>query len=270
MINDEFENFNEHINRIEFKIFEHGLLHTGPEWKFSDLSSPFNRLYFVLSGNASINNLHNNLLLKEGHAYIIPLNEAYDYKCENYLNKFYIHFRIEILPGIDLLHNNKKCIQMPLSVKTMNELVELAKNRTVSDIIKCKGLLLQIIADMIMPITENLYEQAQISNKYSNVYQYINENCFADLRIIDIAKSMNMSSLVLSKNFKNDTGLNLKKLINSKLILKAQELLLTTTMSVKDISYKLRFIDEFYFSKFFKKNTGLPPHVYRQRNNNFK
>ncbi|NSW89572.1 MAG: helix-turn-helix transcriptional regulator [Firmicutes bacterium] len=50
------------------------------------------------------------------------------------------------------------------------------------------------------------------------------------------------------------------------IIHKAKEELLTSNSSIKEIAYKLKFSDEFYFSRFFKKHTGIPPSKYRIQN----
>jgi hypothetical protein len=54
MRNIEYESFNDVINTVHLKILEHGHLYAGTDWKFLQLSSPFNRLYFVIKGDARI------------------------------------------------------------------------------------------------------------------------------------------------------------------------------------------------------------------------
>lgn len=270
MVNREFESFNEVINGIRLKVLEHGFLNTGPEWKFLNLSSPFNRLYFVISGSARIKNDSNDLELKSGNVYLIPLNNTYDYICEEALNKFYIHFRIELVPDYDLFQGCKYCSSTPADMDTVESLIQYAKNGGIGDFIRCKGVILDFIGRLLEPFSNNINEQMRLSSKYEQVYKYIRENCYADLRVNEIAESLNISLTNLSRSFKNDTGMNLKKLIESKVMQRAQEMLLVTDMPVKEIAYELRFHDEFYFSRFFKKCTGISPHKYRQRNNTFK
>ncbi|KKX52224.1 helix-turn-helix domain-containing protein [Sphingobacterium sp. IITKGP-BTPF85] len=38
-----------------------------------------------------------------------------------------------------------------------------------------------------------------------------------------------------------------------------------TYLSVKEIAAKLQFEDEFYFSRYFKKNVGISPSGFRER-----
>ena len=268
--NLEFESLNAVINNTRFKILEHGFLNTGSEWKFTNLSSPFNRLYFVISGSARINNEYNDLELKGGNVYLIPLYNTYDYICENSLNKFYIHFRIELLSEHDLFEGCRYCSSLPVDNGIMDILVQSAKSGGIGDFIRCKGIFLDYIGRFMAPYSDNINEQIQLSSKYEQLYRYISENCYADLRVNELAESMNTSLSNLSRSFKYDTGMNLKKFLEKKIIHKAQEMLLVTDRTVKDIAYELRFLDEFHFSRFFKRCIGISPNKYRQRNNTFK
>jgi transcriptional regulator GlxA family with amidase domain len=45
---------------------------------------------------------------------------------------------------------------------------------------------------------------------------------------------------------------------------KAEQMLKNSTMSVAEISERLGFSEQFYFSKCFKQNFGLPPREYRK------
>ena len=55
------------------------------------------------------------------------------------------------------------------------------------------------------------------------------------------------------------------KLIQERLILEAKKQLHLTRQSIKEIAYNLKFQDEFYFSRFFKKFTKISPHAFREQ-----
>lgn len=52
-------------------------------------------------------------------------------------------------------------------------------------------------------------------------------------------------------------------MIDARSIHEAKRLLGYSTMSVKQVALELGFQDEAYFSRFFRKNTGLRPTEYR-------
>ena len=63
-------------------------------------------------------------------------------------------------------------------------------------------------------------------------------------------------------------NLSLKKYIDENIIRLSQQKLLLTDMSIKEIAYSLKFSDEFNFSHFFKKHTGMSPRDFRNKNKN--
>jgi AraC-like DNA-binding protein len=270
MDNIEFKFFNDFINKVQFKILEHGYLKAGSDWKFMQLSSPFNRLYFVLKGTAGIHCGSEHIRLEPGKMYLIPLNNTCDYICSNILNKFYIHFRLEFIPGHDLFEGYKPCEGLPFEEYLVRELIDSGRQGDINGLLNCKGILLSCISRFIQENSEHLQEQIKLSSKYEKLYGYIMNNCNAELRVTEIARYMNLPLVNLSKNFKNDMGTTLKKFLDGKIIQKAEEMLLVTDKAVKEIAFELKFSDEFHFSRFFKRYTGLSPSLYRQRNNTFK
>jgi AraC family transcriptional regulator, transcriptional activator of pobA len=55
----------------------------------------------------------------------------------------------------------------------------------------------------------------------------------------------------------------LKKILQDRLMQESRRLLLSTELSVAEISYKLNFEDNSYFNKVFRKSTGLTPKRFR-------
>ena len=60
-----------------------------------------------------------------------------------------------------------------------------------------------------------------------------------------------------------EIGVTPSKYINQKKIEKAQLILVTDEMSVKNVAFALSYDDYSYFNRLFKKTTGLTPQEYR-------
>jgi AraC family transcriptional activator of pobA len=79
-----------------------------------------------------------------------------------------------------------------------------------------------------------------------------------------VAQQLNVSPHYLSGLLRSVTGLNTQQHIHTKLINKAKELLSTTSLTVSEIAYSLRFEQIQSFSKLFKTKTNLSPVDFRQ------
>ena len=209
MINKEIPSLNSRINNINLKIFEHGILTAGKEWTFHNLSSPFDRLYFITSGSANISGKDGSIDLCHSNAYLIPLNNAYTYNCTDRLEKFYIHFRLEYAPGFDLFEGCKTIGALSFSHNDTIKLIELANSHELSAYVTLKGLLMKTMGEFLSSMKIPLSDQVQLGNKYMKLYRFLNENCNAQLRVNDLAEHLGKSASGLSKNFKNDTGITL-------------------------------------------------------------
>ena len=76
-------------------------------------------------------------------------------------------------------------------------------------------------------------------------------------------EAFNVSEKHLNEICKRNFNCGLKKILADRLMQEARKLLLSTELSVSQISYKLNFEDNSYFSKVFKKDTGLTPKRFR-------
>jgi AraC-like DNA-binding protein len=78
-----------------------------------------------------------------------------------------------------------------------------------------------------------------------------------------IAAKLNLSANYLSNLLKVNTGQTTQQLIHHKLIEKAKEDLLGTSLSISEIAYQLGFEHSQSFSKLFKNKTGQSPIAFR-------
>lgn len=80
------------------------------------------------------------------------------------------------------------------------------------------------------------------------------------------ADKMNLSSNYLSDLLKKETGKSTKQHIDSYILSKAKNLLLTSNQTISEVAYDLGFEYPQSFSNFFKKKTGATPNNFRQMN----
>lgn len=108
---------------------------------------------------------------------------------------------------------------------------------------------------------------SNIDSKHSDAIhkaiQYMWENAGAKITLNQMAEMTFMSSAYFSRIFKKEFGESFNKYLTLLRIAKAQEMLLYSNRRITDISTICGFEDQSYFTKVFKKATGLTPFHYR-------
>ena len=104
-----------------------------------------------------------------------------------------------------------------------------------------------------------------LSPQLRKLYDLLKINITAKTKTADLAAYLGMSQSMLSKMYRFETGHTLKWFLQQKLTQKAQLLLLTTTKSITQVAYELEYDDALYFSRAFKKWSGLSPRAYREK-----
>ncbi len=93
--------------------------------------------------------------------------------------------------------------------------------------------------------------------------EYIQHNYHRDLPLEEVAQVAGMSPYYFSKIFKEVTNSNYSEYLTNIRIDMAKKLLSNPTMNIKQICLHIGYTDPNYFSRIFKKHTGLTPTEFR-------
>lgn len=97
-----------------------------------------------------------------------------------------------------------------------------------------------------------------------SVTSYIDENYASNtLCLNDIASEANVSPAYLSALFKKKQGVSISDYITTQRINAACRYLTATNMTLKEISMKCGYANQYYFSTSFKKKMNVTPSAYR-------
>lgn len=129
---------------------------------------------------------------------------------------------------------------------------------------------IRALLDLILIQCKRIYPLSQQDEKTNKgkimvkrFKQLIEEKCKENLSVKDYANLLAISPNYLSETVKSVTGRTSTDLINDRMILEIKRLLKHTDMGISEIAYSLNFADQSYFSKYFKKLTGLSPLEFR-------
>ncbi|MDO4261437.1 MAG: helix-turn-helix domain-containing protein [Eubacteriales bacterium] len=125
-------------------------------------------------------------------------------------------------------------------------------------LVEQSGLLLAGIADAYISQTQKRQHQT-----ITQICAYIQEKYDRQLTLSGLSHRFHINSYYLSKLFKQYTDQNFVDYLTGIRIQKAMELIRHGDFSVKEIAGKVGYNDQSYFSKVFKKITGMNPSEYR-------
>jgi len=130
--------------------------------------------------------------------------------------------------------------------------------------------MLRSILDLILttcaaryPINENLLNKGKGQMLVKRFFHLVAENNQKNLSLSDYAARIGITPNHLTQTVKLLTGKTSSQIIKAKQLLEIKRLLVHTNLNVSEIANQLNFEDQSYFTKFFKRETGLTPLQYR-------
>lgn len=262
------------------------------DWNYKNVRSPFARIYLVKEGSARLHLPGNRIQdLRPNHLYMIPPFTMHSCECTNHFTLYYIHiydnqksdysiledlmYPVEIKaknidellverlftinPDSALNHNDpKKYDNTTNLIKTINN----QTNRATHELLETNGILFQLLSHF-MVYSKDKYDI--VDNRILRVVKYIRNNIHKDISIEELKDMCCLSKDHFIRLFKNDLQETPTQYIIQRKIERAQLMLITSDLLIKDIAYELSFENVSYFNRLFKKATGLTPSDYRKR-----
>lgn len=112
--------------------------------------------------------------------------------------------------------------------------------------------------------TESLFYASDKSNRtIRKAAEYISANFAENISLAGLADEFHLNPSYLSLLFKQVTGQSFKEYLNMVRVEEAKRLLADTDYSIMDVAVACGFNDQSYFTKIFKKQTGLTPKQFR-------
>lgn len=279
----------ESVDNLHLLVLNVGLaIHHG-DWNWKEVNSPFARIYYITEGTAAILLPSGIQRLKPGFLYLIPAFMKHSCICDSYFSHYYVHiyedhqsesdfwaewkFPVEVpANGLDLELFKRLCemnptMKLPKSDptsydnnSTLIQNILRNKQRPYSDKVESRGILFQLLSRFLkdaQPANQTNDDRIGLALTYirKRIYDSIDLNSLADLTCLSKDHFIRL--------FKTEMGITPLQYINRKKIEKAQLILLTSDMPVKNISFLLGYEDQSYFNRFFKKVIGVTPQEYR-------
>jgi AraC family transcriptional regulator, transcriptional activator of pobA len=103
---------------------------------------------------------------------------------------------------------------------------------------------------------------------YKDFMKMIKHGVPTNKNIDDFTKDLGISKTHLNRVCQTIAGESTKQVISKYLINESMVLMAHTDMTISEIAYQLEFKDVSYFCRFYKKQTGVSPAKFREKNSN--
>jgi AraC-like DNA-binding protein len=253
-------------------------------------------LYHIDEGEGSISGSQCKVKLEPGFMYIIPSYTLCNLNCRDYLSQYYLHFFEDSPHGISLFQKERIVMKLKadeLDIANFKRVLQINPGRginrsynpkvyerevfykgyeelnnmqNISMFIETQGIIMQLLSRFLGSERISDNNLTMLPSKIMDAIEYIQMYLNQTLTIALLAKRANQREDYFSKVFLKHTGKRPIAFIHEKRIERAQYLLTTTDMPYAQIAEETGFENLPYFSKIFKKVTGMTPGTYRYQN----
>lgn len=278
------------VEQMHPLVLNVGLAVHNADWNWKNVNSPFTRLYYVTEGSAQIELPDGIYTLSPKHMYFIPAFTIHTNICKSNFVHYYLHiyedhysdndwldhwkFPVEIeATDLDLALFKRLCEINPHMTLQKSDpttydnnptlMQNLIKNRqrAFCDKVESRGIVFQLLS--------RFFKQGQSKiemedNRIAKTVLYIRKHLNEAIELEKLAEISCLSKDHFIRLFKKELGTTPLQYINQKKIEKAQLLLITEELAVKEIAFQLAFDNYSYFNRLFKKTTGVTPQEYRR------
>lgn len=263
-MNDELRNT--YLNPPELRIVsDNGYVELDSRWHHLDSIQPYSCLYLVKEGEGVLTLNGEDIIMRPGNAYLMPARTTFSYRCDERLVKLYFHFNILGPDGLDLLRELQQIHSVPLREGELDEMVRLYDGGELTQALTLRHKLYDVVSRLLATYPAELMWAKSYSSLVSRAMEYIQAHLSYNLSCSEIAQELFVAEVTLRQKFKKETGRTLRKYIEDLVLFQGELLLKTTRMSAGQISSKLGFRDQFYFSRRFVAHYKMSPREYRKQ-----
>lgn len=140
-----------------------------------------------------------------------------------------------------------------------------ARKRLAKDMVRLLMLEMFILLSRLNLLDQSVPEKSAYNYTLLKNFRQLVDNNFATLRLPrEYAEQLYITPNHLNALCTDVLGISAGEVIRNRIILEAKRLLVNFDMNINQIADLLNFQDNSYFTKFFKKQTGLTPEQFRK------
>ncbi len=173
-------------------------------------------------------------------------------------------FQLDVPPVLKL--NQKEYQSLKIELDSLHELLLQHENIDQEISILQFFLLLKKIQKYYTALYSTLVQKTT-DPKIQEFKHFLEKHFTENNQVTFYADKLNITANYLNIRCKKKLGVTASEIIQQRVILEAERLLITTNMSVKEITFALGFSDTGYFNHYFKKKRNKTPGQFRSSYN---
>ena len=231
---------------------------------------PVNRMFFPLKNpNGPANFIEDSFRrypLIPGNMYFVPAFLPARFQLDDRLFFLSIQTNLEIFPGVELFSGCPRMLEIPVKKERAELLRHFDSERSdlYPNALKAGFRVFSLLTDMMDHYDPEDFWKPLALRKYANLTDYLNRDGSALTSVSDLAAEKKLSRENFTRHFIADTGITPKQLIDRFVTGRCLNLI-EQGCSFKEIALRMKFRDEFAFSRYFKRNMGSSPRDWRNR-----
>jgi len=257
------------LERLRIQLIGIFYAEVGPEWSSCGRqeSDYLHHIDLTLTGRRQVVFRGEVLDVKPGVAFWFPGNTPLERRYCEPSKVLFFKLRCEWLPGVDPLLDWEGRTPRPIAEFDSNYWRPWSHPKhkpTFNKLLQVQARVLDWIAGAVSNLDEVILRHIRTHSRFNTVFDLIERELAPNLRIEELARAHGTTLHAFSMAFARNTGMSPKAYVKRRLNQEAIQLLLTSDLKIKEVSSRLRFSDEFHFSRFFRIANGLAPLQYRR------
>lgn len=263
-----FQGWFNHLDKLhrcnELSLELHEAVEAAFAWHGRNRHS-FHRLFLVIRGTGSswiVNHTDGHFMkMVAGNGYFMPSGAdlEFNFESETYFMSFHFNLRSEYFQEIFPVEPHCRILEhCGEKISAALLLLQHTENDWTT-VCKLKGLLFGFVEQLLSqgPMTASAADC--LRREYRELLCFLETKADARSTLDDFSTVAGMSADTLSRHFSRDFGIPLKRYAMQSLAARAERLLRRSELKIREVAALLKFQDEYYFSRFFKKETGVSP-----------
>lgn len=249
---------------IKMNIVDQGIAYGDKHWLFSQIISPFHRIYYIAQGCIYVKYKGETYTFSAGEFIFLKRDTVMDYYARGDFLQYYVHIQYQMVGGLDVLDKANTIVRLKVDNSMKEKFLAMFTKNSVIGFAKGTSALYDVLAEVLTSVKEPDEIELFHINQYVPLLHHIERHTDVSMTVASMAKKCDQSISDFSRKFKKIMNLSPKAYLHQVVLEKSQVLLATTNLSINEISSNLGFNDSLYFSRFFKKYATVSPSIYRK------